>query len=132
MTLIDNPVSLASCSLMCLVGFGVCEKAVFKTYNNNNNYNNYNNNYNNNNNNNNNNDNTNNNNKNNNKNVFKTSSCLALMVVRGPLRFPPDPSPPSEWSFESSSPFNRSSSSCIRFSRMLIQRNYEFHLLRFH
>ena len=29
----DKPVSLANCSLMCLVGFGVCEKAVFNTSN---------------------------------------------------------------------------------------------------
>lgn len=47
-----SPVSLASCSRMCLVGLGVCEKA-----------------------------------------VFSISSCLALIVVRGPRRF--DPAPPS-------------------------------------
>lgn len=29
-TLIGNPVSFANCSRMCLVGFGVCEKADFK------------------------------------------------------------------------------------------------------
>lgn len=43
-----NPVSLASCSRMCLVGLGVCENA-----------------------------------------VFNISNCLALIVVRGPLRFEP-------------------------------------------
>lgn len=32
-TLIGSPVSFASCSLMCLVGLGVCEKAVFKISN---------------------------------------------------------------------------------------------------
>ncbi len=63
MTLIGSPVSFASCSRMCLVGFGVCEKAVFKTYNkNNNNNNNINNN--------------NNNNSNNENNNF----CLSLHV----------------------------------------------------
>ena len=52
-----RPVSLANCSRICRVGFGVWEKA-----------------------------------------VFRTSSCLALMVVRGPRRFPPAPSstPPSK------------------------------------
>lgn len=30
MTRIGSPVSLANCSRICLVGFGVCEKAVFK------------------------------------------------------------------------------------------------------
>lgn len=32
-TLIGSPVSFANCSRMCLVGFGVCEKAVFKISN---------------------------------------------------------------------------------------------------
>lgn len=32
-TLIGKPVSLANCSLMCLVGFGVCEKAFFNISN---------------------------------------------------------------------------------------------------
>lgn len=43
-----SPVSCASCSRMCRVGFGVAAKA-----------------------------------------ALRTSSCLALMVVRGPRRFPP-------------------------------------------
>lgn len=30
MTLMGSPVSLASCSRICLVGFGVCENAVFR------------------------------------------------------------------------------------------------------
>lgn len=47
MTRMLRPVSCASCSLMCLVGFGVDAKA-----------------------------------------AFSVSSCLALMVVRGPRRFP--------------------------------------------
>lgn len=50
MTLMLSPVSLASCSLMCLVGFGVAAKA-----------------------------------------AFNVSSCLALIVVRGPLLFAPAP-----------------------------------------
>ena len=33
MTLMGRPVSFANCSLMCLVGFGVDEKAVFKISN---------------------------------------------------------------------------------------------------
>lgn len=56
-----RPVSLASCSLMCLVGLGVCENA-----------------------------------------VLRISSCLALIVVRGPRRLDPalpsplpPPTPPS-------------------------------------
>lgn len=49
MTLMGRPVSFASCSRMCLVGFGVCEKA-----------------------------------------VFRISSCLALIVVRGPRLFDPE------------------------------------------
>lgn len=32
-TLIGRPVSFASCSRMCRVGFGVCEKAVFRISN---------------------------------------------------------------------------------------------------
>ena len=32
-TLMGKPVSLASCSLMCLVGLGVCENAVFRISN---------------------------------------------------------------------------------------------------
>lgn len=47
-TLMLRPVSWASCSRMCLVGFGVAAKA-----------------------------------------ALRSSSCLALMVVRGPRRFPP-------------------------------------------
>lgn len=50
-TLIGRPVSLASCSRMCRVGFGVWLNA-----------------------------------------VFNTSSCLALIVVRGPRLFEPPPS----------------------------------------
>lgn len=49
-----RPVSFANCSLMCLVGLGVCEKA-----------------------------------------VLRISSCLALIVVRGPLRFEPTAPSPS-------------------------------------
>jgi hypothetical protein len=49
MTLIGSPVSFASCSRMCLVGFGVWENA-----------------------------------------VFRISSCLALIVVRGPRLFDPE------------------------------------------
>jgi hypothetical protein len=33
MTLMGKPVSFANCSLMCLVGFGVDEKAVFRISN---------------------------------------------------------------------------------------------------
>lgn len=49
MTLIGKPVSLANCSLICLVGFGVCEKA-----------------------------------------FLRISSCLAFIVVLGPLLFDPE------------------------------------------
>lgn len=68
MTLMLSPVSLASCSRMCLVGLGVAAKA-----------------------------------------ALSVSSCLTLIVVRGPLLLAPTPaviSPPVDPSFPLSFSFS--------------------------
>lgn len=74
-TLMDSPVSWASFSRMCRVGFGVAEKA-----------------------------------------ALRISSCFALMVVRGPRRFPFGPFSPSSSITDSSSSFGASSLSVSVFS----------------
>ena len=71
----DSPVSWASFSRMCRVGFGVAAKA-----------------------------------------ALRISSCFALMVVRGPLRFPFGPFSPSSSKTESSSSLGASSLSVSVFS----------------